>query len=127
MVLALPVVAAAVLRQLVQMAPLTQAVMEEMAPHRPFLEAALLMLAAAAAAAAQDQRVVLEAAAQAAEQVLLARQERPTPAVGLAEAVLTTLLEIPAAPASSSSNTTSALPRSSPSSHRRSGLHLRVR
>jgi hypothetical protein len=32
-----------------------------------------------------------------------------------------------AAPASSSSNTTSALPRSSPSSPRRSGLHLRVR
>jgi len=32
-----------------------------------------------------------------------------------------------AAPASSSSNTTSALPQSSPSSHRKSGLHLRVR
>lgn len=32
-----------------------------------------------------------------------------------------------AAPASSFSSTTSALPRSSPSSHRRSGLHQRVR
>jgi small ligand-binding sensory domain FIST len=31
-----------------------------------------------------------------------------------------------AAPALSSSSTTSALPRSSPSSHRRSGLHQRV-
>jgi len=32
-----------------------------------------------------------------------------------------------AVPASSSSSTTSALPQSSPSSHRRSGLHQRVR
>jgi hypothetical protein len=32
-----------------------------------------------------------------------------------------------AAPALSSSSTTSALPQSSPSSHRRSGLHQRVR
>jgi hypothetical protein len=32
-----------------------------------------------------------------------------------------------AAPASSSSNTTSALPQSSPSSHRRTGLHLLAR
>jgi hypothetical protein len=32
-----------------------------------------------------------------------------------------------AAPASSFSSTTSALPQSSPSSHRRSGLHQRVR
>jgi hypothetical protein len=36
-------------------------------------------------------------------------------------------IPVPAAPVSSSSNTTSALPQSSPSSPRRTGLHLRVR
>jgi hypothetical protein len=40
---------------------------------------------------------------------------------------MTVLLAHPAAPASSSLSTTSALPQSSPSSHRRSGLHQRVR
>jgi hypothetical protein len=38
-----------------------------------------------------------------------------------------TLLAAQAAPASSWSNTTSALPQSSPSSHRKSGLHQRAR
>ena len=63
MVLVLPVVAAAVLRQRVQMAPSTQAVMEEMAPHRPFLAVALLTLVVAAVVAAQDKPAVLVAAA----------------------------------------------------------------
>jgi hypothetical protein len=48
-----------------------------------------------------------------------------------AEAVVDTKTQIqmvrPAALASSSSSTTLALPQSSPSSHRRSGLHQRVR
>jgi hypothetical protein len=47
--------------------------------------------------------------------------------VAVAVALLMDLLAVTAALASSSSSTTSALPQSSPSSHRRSGLHQRVR
>jgi hypothetical protein len=54
----------------------------------------------------QEPQILVEAAAAVVKQVKTAQQ---------------------AAPASSSSSTTSALPQSSPSSHRRSGLHLRVR
>jgi hypothetical protein len=50
---------------------------------------------------------------------------RQTP--GAALAVVEQQPPIMVAPASSSSSTTSALPQSSPSSHRRSGLHQRVR
>jgi nitrogen fixation/metabolism regulation signal transduction histidine kinase len=100
MALVLPVEAAAVPRQLGQMALLTQAATEEMAQHRPFLEAVLPMLAAAVVVAAQDQPAVLVAAALAAEQVSLAQQARLIPAAALEAVVLTTLLEIPAAPAS---------------------------
>jgi hypothetical protein len=105
MALVLPVEAAAVPRQLGQMAPLTQAVMEEMAPHRPFLAAALPMLVVAAAVAAQDQPAVLVAAALVAAQALLAQQEQQIRAVALVVAGLIFRLEIPAAPASSSSST----------------------
>jgi len=47
--------------------------------------------------------------------------------VAQADFLLGLLQAAQAAPASSSSSTTSALPQSSPSSHRRSGLHQRVR
>jgi hypothetical protein len=94
-------------------ASLTQVVVvEEVTPTIPLAQAAQVVAAMAALHPTQPvQRAPLtpEAVAEAAETIRLAK-----PA---AQAAL----------ASSSLSTTSALPQSSPSSHRRSGLHQRVR
>jgi hypothetical protein len=83
-------------------------------------------------------QVALVAAAKAAPRLLghkvltMATMEPQIPAVAAvvkrhALTLLARSREAPAALASSSSSTTSALPQSLPSSHRRSGLHQRVR
>jgi len=82
---------------------------------RPTLPAAICPVAMAV--------VVLVAMVLAQLQVLLAQ---PTPEAVVVALMARLLLE-QAALASSFSSTTSALPQSSPSSHRRSGLHQRVR
>jgi hypothetical protein len=101
--------------------------------HRLFLVVALPMLAVAAVGRLEERpevavQAVVALAVQAVE-ITLEPQAPQIPAVAQAAIIihLLTLLAQQAALALSSSSTTSALPRSSPSSHRRSGLHLRVR
>ena len=117
---------------LVQMAPLVQAaVTAALVQHRLFLVALLLTLVAAAVPHIKQERVALVAQAAVVQRGKRREQqlmELPTPEAAAVVGIKTlTRLAQQAAPASSSSNTTSALPQSSPSSHRRSGLHLRVR
>jgi hypothetical protein len=81
----------------------------------------------------QQMRVqAVLAAAQMVAQKPMVQTEVPTRAAAVvaqeAAVLLAFLMQVAqAAPASSSSSTTSARPQSSPSSHRRSGLHQRVR
>jgi hypothetical protein len=72
------------------------------------------------------RHIPMALAAQAAV-ATLQLQAQQTPAAVVVALHLTQIMQALAVPASSSSNTTSALPRSSPSSHRRSGLHLLAR
>ena len=127
-------VAAAVPLLSAQMAQAQPAVMVATVQPRQFLDRLLLMRAAAVAqpTKAALRVVVAQAAAATPEQlaatipVLLARQIREAVVAGrITNQAMP--LAVQAAPASSSSNTTSALPRSSPSSPRRSGLHRLVR
>ena len=107
--------------------------LEMAAVARPqlFLAVVSLMLAAAAVVVMDRSRELRELDKTAAVMAALPQQEPlqllildQVAAVGLA-ALLTTAAQ--AAPASSFSNTTSALPRSSPSNPRRSGLRRLVR
>jgi hypothetical protein len=72
-------------------------------------------------------QAVLEALAVVPQEIILPLQITVLLTQVVAAAQDRRLAVEPAAPASSSSSTTSALPQSSPSSHRRSGLHQRVR
>jgi hypothetical protein len=102
-------------------------------PHRLFLAVALLTQVVAVVQRLMEQHRVLEEQAAVALVLLVEREllERQTQAVAVERAPvlahLVMLLAALAAPVSSSSNTTSALPRSLPSSPRRSGLHRLVR
>jgi hypothetical protein len=110
------------------------------AQAQPLASAAAASVTLAAAVVADQPAAQAEpAAVEQVEPRLPARKDLPTePMAQSTRAVaavarhhaLTLLAHLQAAqaaPASSSSNTTSALPQSSPSSHRRSGLHLLVR
>jgi hypothetical protein len=88
----------------------------------------------AAAAAAQAVGLLATVALVVAQTALHLQRtlllQQPTQAVAVAAVDLVARLnrkDQQAAPASSSSSTTSALPQSSPLSHRRIGLHQRVR
>jgi hypothetical protein len=103
--------------------------MEAMAPllaflaaasHMPVAEAVHLTLHPAPAVQVAQEAVALVVGVEAAQ------REPRIQAVEVAAAFLG-VTAAQAAPASLSSSTTSALPQSSPSSHRRSGLHQRVR
>jgi hypothetical protein len=97
--------------------------------HRPFLAVALPTQEAVAAV--HFRRVRREQGEQAVAQMGQLVEPRQTrrliPEAAVAVVRQAAAQAAQAAPASSSSSTTSALPQSSPSSHRRSGLHLRVR
>jgi hypothetical protein len=120
---------------LAQTEVLQRAAMAAQVLHRQFLAAALLMRVAVAAQLMLAVRAVQEALAVVVRvvpaQILRALLERPILAAAVVEvAVLNLLLTgwaAQAAPASSSSSTTSALPQFSPSSPRRSGSHLLAR
>jgi hypothetical protein len=101
-------------------------------PRLAFLDRPRLMPEAAVAALIAEPKqkalAVLAAAVKALNQQRRLLLERLTPeVVGAAMEAIALRLLARAAPASSSSSTTSALPQSSPSSHRKSGLHQRVR
>jgi hypothetical protein len=128
--------AAAVAQDQMQAQPAPEETGEPAQPQ-VFLAVPSLTQAVAVAAAivaphqlAEAQRLLAVAVTAAAYQMQTALQEQPTPAVVAVLVAITPLpLVLPqqAALASSSSSTTSALPQSLPSSHRRSGLHQRVR
>jgi hypothetical protein len=97
-----------------------------------------MLVAAEAALLTTIMRITKEQAVRAAvamganqkQPLILALREQLIPEAVVVAAVKlpqVELLAAQAAPASSSLSTTSALPQSSPSSHRRSGLHQRVR
>jgi hypothetical protein len=124
---------------LVLLAHLPLAAMAVLAQRRQSLAVPLLMpvvvaavmLVALAQAAAQ---AVAAVAAQTQRLIVTVLREPQTQAAAVGAVGLTptcrihlTQRVVRAALASSSSSTTSALPQSSPSSHRRSGLHQRVR
>jgi hypothetical protein len=109
-----------------------QVVTAAQARHQPFLAAALLTQVVVALALKMEpqEQAALAVALTGLETIRPLLLARPTlvavavVAAGLSVPVVTAAL---AALASSSSSTTSALPQSSPSSHRRSGLRQRVR
>jgi hypothetical protein len=107
------------------------AAMAVLAQRHLFLVAPLHTQVVAAVPHTKQEQVALVAQAAVVQQVK--RRERQLLELLTPEAVAVVGIktQIPmaqqAVPVSSSSNTTSALPRSLPSSPRRSGLHLRVR
>lgn len=116
-----------------QMRRLPMEVTEATELHQAFLAALLLTLVVAVAE--RQPQTQPEPEAQVAV-VMAQTQRQPQQAELLTPAAVVVAVDlirqilaqaVPAAPASSFSNTTSALPQSSPSSHRRSGLHLRAR
>jgi hypothetical protein len=131
---AVAVAVAVLLRRVLPVAHLRRATAEQAQPRQ--FQAVLLLTLAAAAAAEEVMRRTLLRAVQAAPVVAQteAKAERHLPQQPTQAAVVVVvgtpepgLAEAQAALALSSSSTTSALPQSSPSSHRRSGLHQRVR
>jgi hypothetical protein len=137
-----PKAAAVVHQRLVQQDQPQAAAMVALVQPRPLAARRLLILAAVVAVETAAPQAVQRAAqaALAAVAAVVEQIRQPTAAllaqpILAAAAVVAALRELlrllalaqPAAPASSSSNTTSALPQSLPSSHRRSGLHQRVR
>jgi hypothetical protein len=97
----------------------------ELEQRRQLAAGLLLMLAVEAVDGLVVLRLHRVGVAEQAEQILILLMAPLTQAVVAVE-LMAEMLKT-AAPASSSSSTTSALPQSSPSSHRRSGLHQRVR
>jgi hypothetical protein len=109
-----------------------QAVTVAQARHQPFLAAALHTLAAVAQALKVERAVLVVLAAaltelETTQPLLLARLILAAAVAGVAGLAAPAAQAAQAALASLSSSTTSALPRSLPSSHRKSGLHQRVR
>ena len=97
----------------------------ELEQRRQLAAGLLLMLAVEAVDGLVVLRLHRVGVAEQAEQILILPLERLTQAEVAVELIAEILKT--AVPVSSSSNTTSALPQSSPLSHRRSGLHQRVR
>lgn len=139
LLVSLVVVVAARLRRPLLLHQAVPVVQVALAPHRLFLVALLLTLAAVAVVAIADflHRIILAVqvvlavvemvAAQAAIMVLLELPIQAAVAVAADTIPHQTVQAAQAALASSSSNTISALPQSSPSNPRSDGLHRLVR
>ncbi len=127
-----PAAAEAAQAQPVLVPPAMMAPQVAQARHHLFLAGLLPMQAAVARVRlqhlplAQAGQVAVGQAQLGLQLALLVQPTRAAVAVAHGKEVVVQL-PAQAAPASSSSNTTSALPRSSPSSPRSNGLHLRVR
>jgi hypothetical protein len=125
-------VAAVAQAQLAEQEPVQLREAAALAPLRLFRAAALPIQAAVAA---ECKAELLEPAVLVAAETALRmpqQQQAALPILAAVAVVVVLLRQVPgrgapAAPASSSLSTTSALPQSLPSSHRRSGLHQPVR